>query len=96
MSGATAPARLRLARAALLREEPGTQQPLVVLPERAVRLNAVAREILALCDGTLGAEAIAQRMQQRHPEVAGLAADVRVFLSAMQELRVVEPGADPA
>ena len=62
---------------------------LVVLPERAVKLNESGREILALCDGERSAEAIAAELRSRHPEAVDIEADVHAFLAQMQSLGVL-------
>jgi pyrroloquinoline-quinone synthase len=83
-------ARPALARAAQARlDDP---EPLVVLPERAVRLSASAREILALCDGRRSALAIAAAMSERHAGAAGIRDDVHDFLDEMVRLGVLERG----
>jgi pyrroloquinoline-quinone synthase len=65
-------------------------EPLVVLPERAVKLAGSAREILALCDGKRTAIAIAAALCERHPEIAHVADDVHDFLDEMVRLGVLE------
>jgi pyrroloquinoline-quinone synthase len=71
------------------RDEPDGTLVLVV-PERAVRVNESAREILELCDGVRSADAIARELRRRHPEVGGIVADVHAFLTEMQRLGVLE------
>ncbi|MEB2343573.1 MAG: PqqD family peptide modification chaperone [Deltaproteobacteria bacterium] len=63
-----------------------------VLPERAVRLNAAGREILALCDGGQSADAIARTLAARHHEEPQVFEDVHAFLGEMTRLGVVAPG----
>jgi pyrroloquinoline-quinone synthase len=83
-------AALRFARAAQPRlDDP---EPLVVLPERAVKLAGSAREILALVDGKRSALAIAEALHARHPEIAHVADDVHDFLDEMVRLGVLERG----
>jgi pyrroloquinoline-quinone synthase len=82
-------ARPRLVSHARLREETDGST-LVVLPERGVKLNESGKEILALCDGTRRAIAIATLLRSRHPEVAQLESDVHEFLEQMKKLGVVE------
>ena len=65
---------------------------LVVLPERAVKLNDSGREILDLCDGERSAEAIAGELRRRHRDVEGVEADVHVFLARMRGLGVLTGG----
>ncbi len=85
--------RPRLASHALLRTDPATGRPLVVLPERAVKLSDSGGEILALCDGVRTASEIAHTLAARHAELAGVESDVHGFLDQMERLRVVEPAA---
>jgi pyrroloquinoline-quinone synthase len=70
----------RLAAGAELRCD-ATEEPLVVLPERLVRLNQSAREILGLCDGRRTAQAIAEQVRERAGGDPGIEADVHAFLS---------------
>jgi coenzyme PQQ biosynthesis protein PqqD len=65
-------------------------EPLVVLPERAVKLTGSAREILALVDGRRTASLIAAVLHERHPEVARITDDVHDFLDEMVRLGVLE------
>jgi pyrroloquinoline-quinone synthase len=81
--------RPRLAGAALLRPD-GEGGSLAVLPERALRLRGSGREILELCDGVRSAEAIAEAVCARHPEVPGVAADVHDFLGELEREGVLE------
>ncbi len=67
--------------------EPGRW--LVVLPERAVRLNESGHEILALCDAERSVEAIVAQLAARHPEVEALEADVHHFVGEMERLGVL-------
>jgi pyrroloquinoline-quinone synthase len=83
-------ARPVLGPSARLRSDPAEGGELVVLPERAVRLNASGAEILALCDGERTAEAIAGELGGRHPDVEDLASDVHRFLDEMRRLGVLE------
>lgn len=82
--------RPRLSPHAVLRdddERPGGR--IAVLPERGVRVNDSGCEILALCDGTRTAAAIASELRTRHPDVAHVADDVHDFLGEMQRLGVL-------
>jgi len=65
-------------------------EPLVVLPERAVKLAGGAREILALVDGKRSAIGIAATLRERHPDVPHVADDVHDFLDEMVRLGVLE------
>src|SRR5262249_8444275 len=81
---------LGFARAAQARlEDP---EPLVVLPERAVKLAGSAREILALIDGRRTASETAAAVGDRHPEIDRGADDVHDFLDEMARLGVLERG----
>jgi len=62
---------------------------LVVLPERAVKLNDSGREILDLCDGSRDAEAVVEELRARHPDVPHLTQDVHEFLDGMRRLSVL-------
>lgn len=75
--------------AALRDDEEDPARLVIVLPERAVRLNAAGREILALCDGARSADAIARTLAARHPEEPEVYADVHDFLAEMTRLGVV-------
>ncbi len=81
---------LRLSSAAQRRADPVDGRAMVVLPERAVRLNPSGDEILTLCDGSRSALDVASELQNRHPEVARLEEDVHAFLSEMEDLGVLE------
>jgi len=87
-------ARPRLSAHAQLRPEPDGGE-LVVLPERAVQLDANAGQILALCDGERCADDVAQELRARHPEASGIEADVHDFLDEMRRLGVLERAASP-
>ncbi len=86
-------ARPRLARAAALRFDAASGSDLAVLPERAVRMNAGAREILDLCDGVRSCEEIAAALRAKHPEAGALESDVHEFLGHMLRLGVLEAAA---
>jgi len=68
----------------------GADETLVVLPERAVRINPSGAEILGLCDGATSAAAIAERLRDRHPTVPNVEPDVHDFLASMERLGVLE------
>ena len=78
----------RLAPHAMVREEAGG--PMVVLPERAVQLNATGREILDLCDGARSADDVARELRDRHPEAETAYADAHAFLDEMEQLGAVQ------
>jgi hypothetical protein len=60
-----------------------------VLPERAVRVSASGREILAACDGAASVEAVAGVVRARHPEGEGVERDVYDFVGRMEGLGVL-------
>jgi pyrroloquinoline-quinone synthase len=80
----------RLSRHAQLRTDGAEDQTLVVLPERAVRLNASGREILDMCDGRHSAGEIARVLGSRHPEIEQVESDVHHFLEQMERVGVLE------
>ena len=69
---------------------------MLVLPERAVRLNESGGEILSLCDGKRTARDIADALRERHPDVPALENDVHQFLAEMRRLGALEHGDAPA
>ncbi len=78
----------RLAPAVLLRPE--GEDTLAVLPERAVRVSANGREILAACDGVREVEAVAGAIRAEHPGDERVERDVYEFIERMQSLGVLE------
>jgi pyrroloquinoline-quinone synthase len=76
----------RLAPAALLRAEGET---LAVLPERAVRISASGKAILAACDGSRDVEAVAAEVRRSHPEDERVERDVYDFIERMEALGVL-------
>ena len=77
----------RLASAALLRAE--GDDSLAVLPERAVRISASGREILAACDGERDVEGVAAALRAAHPAEERVERDVYEFLERMESLGVL-------
>lgn len=69
---------------AQLRRDDAADETLVVLPERAVKLNETGREILELCDGERSAAAVAEELRRRHPDAERVVADVHRFLVRME------------
>jgi pyrroloquinoline-quinone synthase len=86
--------RLRLAPDAKVHDEP--EGPLVVLAERAVRVNETGREILGLCDGDRSAGQVAAAMRGRHREPPEVEREAYAFLEEMEKLGVLEASAHPA
>jgi pyrroloquinoline-quinone synthase len=81
--------RPRLAAGARLRDD-DRDGPLVVLAERAVKLNESGRAILALADGERSVCSIAAALRARHPEPPELERECYAFLEEMQRLGVLE------
>jgi pyrroloquinoline-quinone synthase len=80
--------RLRLAAGARLRAD--AEGPVIVLAERAVKLNESGRAILALADGERTVCGIAAALRARHPEPPELEREGYAFLEEMQRLGVLE------
>jgi pyrroloquinoline-quinone synthase len=74
-------ARPRLSPHALARLDDA--EPMIVLPERALKLTGSGREIVALCDGRRSALEIAEAMRARHPEAPSAWDDAHAFLDSM-------------
>jgi pyrroloquinoline-quinone synthase len=77
----------RLAPAALLRAE--GEETLAVLPERAVRVSASGKAILAACDGARDVEAVAATIRAAHPTDERVERDVYDFVERMESLGVL-------
>jgi hypothetical protein len=58
-------------------------EPMLVLPERALKLSGSGSEIVALCDGTRSALAIAEAQRARHPDAPRAFDDTHEFLDAL-------------
>jgi coenzyme PQQ biosynthesis protein PqqD len=86
---AEAHARPQLSPHAKLRSDDPEAHALVVLPERAVKLNESGAEILSLCSGERTSDEIAVELRRRHPEVERLEGDVHEFLASMKRLGVL-------
>jgi pyrroloquinoline-quinone synthase len=74
-------ARPRLSPHALARL--GDAEPMLVLPERALKLQGTGAELIALCDGERTALEIAEQFRSRHPDAASAWDDAHDFLDAM-------------
>lgn len=70
-------------------------QTLLVYPERALRLNASAGAIVALCDGRRRVSDIVEALAERHPEVvrSHLERDVHGLLQRLVERGLLRCGA---
>jgi hypothetical protein len=78
----------RLAPAALLRPE--GDETLAVLPERAVRISASGKAVLAACDGARDVEAVAAAIRAAHPAEERVERDVYEFVERMETLGVLK------
>jgi len=63
--------------------------PVVVLPERAVKLSASAREILGRCDGERTCDDIARELRIREGDDPSVESDAHEFLAEMLRLGVL-------
>ena len=67
------------------------QGHVLVLPERAIRLEGSGGEILELVDGTRTRDEITAVLDERYPGTDGLAAEVDRFLGEMTAMGGVVP-----
>ena len=83
--------RPRLPRGVRLREDKVRARWVLLAPERIVKVNPIAVEILRLCDGarTLG-EIVADLAQRFKADPERIASDVRALLASLAEKRMVE------
>ncbi len=84
-------ARPRLPRGVRLREDKVRARWVLLAPERIVKVNPIAVEILRLCDGArnLG-EIVADLAQRFKADPERIAADVRALLASLAEKKMVE------
>ena len=84
-------ARPRLPRGVRLREDRLRERWVLLAPERIVKLNPIAVEVLKLCDGarTLG-EIVAGLAGRFNADPARVGTDVRALLASLQEKRMAE------
>lgn len=84
-------ARPRLPRGVRLREDKVRARWVLLAPERIVKINPIAVEILRLCDGArnLG-EIVADLAQRFKADPERIAADVRALLASLAEKKMVE------
>jgi pyrroloquinoline-quinone synthase len=78
--------RPKLSSRARLRE----QENLIVLPERAVEINATGREVIDLCDGTRTVNRIAECCRELHPDAPQVEAEVYDFLEGAENAGALE------
>ena len=79
--------RPRLSPHAKLRQE--ADGPMVVLPERAVRLGGSGPSILEACDGEHTAEEVAAALRLCHPEAEHIESEVHEYLAEMESVGVL-------
>jgi pyrroloquinoline quinone biosynthesis protein E len=85
----------RFARGVRLRPDPRDGTPVLLSPERGLRLSATAAAILGLCDGTRDLDAIVSMLTTRYgADRARIDRDVRTLLAEMRGRGLVE-GGDP-
>ena len=65
-------------------------EPMLVLPERALKLGGSGREIVDLIDGTRTAAGVAAILAERHRHQTGIAADVHEFIGELAKLGALE------
>lgn len=84
-------ARPRLPRGVRLREDKVRDRWVLLAPERVVKVDAIAVEILKLCDGarSLG-EIVADLAQRFNADAGRVATDVRAMLAELADKRMVE------
>ena len=80
--------RPRLATGARLRYDDVREEHLLLIPEGAVRLNATAAEVLALCDGERSVDDIAGTLSARY-DGADVRGDVQELLTSLAEQGLV-------
>lgn len=79
----------RLRRPARLKYDPTRQTDLLLLPERVVRLNATAGEILRLCDGQRTVAEIIGELETKYNQ-PDLGKDILAFLDQASGKKWVE------
>jgi pyrroloquinoline quinone biosynthesis protein D len=81
----------RLPRGVRLREDKVRDRWVLLAPERVVKVNPIAVEILKLCDGarSLG-EIVADLAQRFNADAERVATDVRGLLASLADKRMVE------
>ena len=84
-------ARPRLPRGVRLREDKVRARWVLLAPERIVKVNQIAVEILRLCDGARNlSEIVADLAQRFKADPERIASDVRALLASLAEKRMVE------
>jgi pyrroloquinoline quinone biosynthesis protein D len=82
----------RLARGVRLRPDPRDGTPVLLSPERGLRLGGTAATIVQLCDGVRGLDAIVDVLAGRYAgaERARIDGDVRALLRELRSRGLVE------
>ena len=84
-------ARPRLPRGGRLREDRVRERWVLLAPERVVKLNPIAVEVLKLCDGSRSlAEIVAGLAARFNADPARVGADVRALIASLQDKRMAE------
>jgi pyrroloquinoline quinone biosynthesis protein D len=84
-------ARPRLPRGVRLREDRARDRWVLLAPERVVKVNPIAVEVLKLCDGSRSLGQIVAGLAERfNADPARVGADVRALLSSLAEKRMAE------
>ncbi|GAA2910811.1 hypothetical protein GCM10020221_03310 [Streptomyces thioluteus] len=81
--------RWRLRGGVRLRHDAVRDTGVLLHPEGVLLLNETAVAVLRLCDGTTDVDRVTETLSRTYVDVA--AADVRSFLTALAERRLVEP-----
>ncbi|MDE3175979.1 MAG: pyrroloquinoline quinone biosynthesis peptide chaperone PqqD [Pseudomonadota bacterium] len=83
--------RPRLPRGVRLREDKVRERWVLLAPERVVKVNPIAVEILRLCDGARTLREIVQNLAERFKaDPERIASDVRGLLAALADKRMAE------
>jgi pyrroloquinoline quinone biosynthesis protein D len=83
--------RPRLPRGVRLREDKVRDRWVLLAPERVVKVNPIAVEILRLCDGARTLSEIVAELAQRFNADAGrVGTDVRALLASLADKRMAE------
>ena len=81
----------RLPRGVRLREDRARERWVLLAPERIVKLNPIAVEILKLCDGSRSLSEIVAGLAGRfNADPVRVGADVRALIASLAEKRMAE------
>jgi pyrroloquinoline quinone biosynthesis protein D len=72
--------------------EKASQHRVLLMPERALRLNGPSLEIVELCDGTRTVQQIVSELQQLYPEAEPrrVEQDILGYLALLNEKRALD------